>query len=219
MNAPSGSSRRATAGPRPVTLGYMADDSHQSGEITHLLGIVRAGPGAHDAEARVVQLAYEEMRRIAGSLMDRRPEGTISATALVHEAWLKLNGNLGGVTDRCHFLALAARAMRQVMADAARARSALKRGGDQPMYTLCEHDAATGSPEIDLADLHDVLAGFRNAYPRQADVFELRAFGTLTFAEIGDLLGISESSARMDWKFGRAWLRTSLSAPNEPGTH
>lgn len=180
------------------------------GELTAYLDEIRSGTNAHEAEAKVIQLAYEEMKRIAGSLADPRHDGTVNATALVNEAWLKLNGKLGSVNDRCHFLALAARAMRQVMADAARARSRQKRGGDAVRFTLQEADGAQHHNMIDLADLHEVLEDFRSAYPRQTEVFELRAFGSLTFAEVGKMLDISESAARLDWQFARAWLRMKL---------
>ena len=196
---------------RATTLKCMPQDEPKVGEITGLLQVVRAGTNPKDAEAKVVQLAYDEMRRIAGSMAGRNNGGTINATALVHEAWLKLNGNLGHVSDRCHFLALAARAMRQVMADAARAKSRQKRGGDQPRFTLHDSDGAQNANDLDLADLHEVLEGLRSSYPRQAEVFELRAFGSLTFREIGQFLDLSESSARLDWQFSRAWLRAELS--------
>lgn len=194
----------------PCTLIRMGEELGQAGEITVLLSDVRSGVNAREAEARVVDLAYGEMRRIAGAIADPNRGGTINATALVHEAWLKLSGNLTDVNDRCHFLALAARAMRQVMADAARAKSRQKRGGDRVRYTLHDADGAQGPGELDLAELHEVLESLRREHPRQAEVFELRAFGSLTFGEVGRMLEISESSARMDWQFSRAWLRSAL---------
>ncbi len=192
----------------------MPEDVPQVGEITGLLQVVREGLDPRQAEAKVVNLAYEEMRRIASAMAGRNHGGTLNATALVHEAWLKLNGNLGQVTDRCHFLALAARAMRQVMADAARAKTSQKRGGDQLRFTLHDADGAQNANEVDLADLHEILEGLRSRYARQAEVFELRAFGSLTFREIGDFLEISESSARLDWQFSRAWIRSELNGEN-----
>ena len=189
--------------------GAVTESQHSPGELTVLLEAVRSGRDRHAAEARVIELAYNEMRRIAGAIADPRAH-TVNATALVHEAWLKLNGQLGSVNDRRHFLAIAARAMRQVLLDAARARAAQKRGGEQLRYTLQDGDGATGSGALELADIHDLLQRLRDQHPRQAEVFELRAFGTLTFAEIGDLLDISESSARLDWQFARASIRASL---------
>jgi len=91
-----------------ITLERMTETPSSAGEITELLRSVRDGSGAGDAESRVVQLTYDEMRRIAGSLMHGQQAGTINATALVHEAWLKLSRKLDRVSDRCHFLALAA---------------------------------------------------------------------------------------------------------------
>ena len=182
-----------------------------TGELTQLLHVAQRGENAHEAEARVVELAYNEMRRIAGAIADPRSH-TVNATALVHEAWSKLSGNLGSVTDRRHFLALAARAMRQVMLDAARARKTGKRGGDRHRFKLHDadgaHDAARAG--IDLADIHDALGALRSTHPRQAEVFELRAFGTLTFAEIAGIVNVSESSARVDWQFARASIRAGL---------
>lgn len=187
------------------------DDTGQTGEITQLLHVARQGENAHEAEARVVELAYNEMRRIAGAIADPHAN-TVNATVLVHEAWLKLNGSLGNVNDRRHFLALAARAMRQVMLDAARSRNTEKRGGAQHRFTLHDADGAqdAGSPVLDLADIHHALEALRTQHPRQAEVFELRAFGTLTFAEVADIVGISESSARVDWQFARASIRATL---------
>ncbi len=189
----------------------MDEPQPKPGELTELLEIVRSGNDPKAAERRVVELAYNEMRRIAGHLADPR-SGTINATALVHEAWLKLHGQLGGVNDRTHFLALAARAMRQVMADAARARNASKRGGNNLRFTLHEADGLVGSDAraIDLADVHDLLEAMRGLYAKQAEVFELRAFGTLTFKEIASLQNRSESGARLDWQFARAWMRSRL---------
>ncbi len=178
--------------------------------MTELLRGVRHAANPQDAEARVIQLAYEEMRRIAGALADPRGMQTINATALLHEAWLKLNGKLGDVNDRKHFLALATRAMRQVMADAARSKSRQKRGGDVVMLTLQESDGAQTQEPLDLADLHFAIERLRQDHPRQAEIFELRAFGSLTFAEVAEIMEISESSARLDWKFARAWMRAQL---------
>lgn len=188
----------------------MAGEPIQDGELTQLLRGVRDSANPQDAEARVIQLAYEEMRRIAGSIADPRGVQTINATALLHEAWLKLNGKLGDVNDRKHFLALATRAMRQVMADAAKSKSRQKRGGDVIMLTLQESDGAQTQEPLDLADLHFAIEGLRRDHPRQAEVFELRAFGSLTFVEVAEIMEISESSARLDWKFARAWMRAQL---------
>ncbi len=186
----------------------MQNAGGQDGAITHYLREIREGHDASHAEAQVVRLAYEEMRHIAGSVAGNNHAATINATALVHEAWLKINGKLTDVSDRTHFLALASRAMRQVMADAARAKKSLKRGGDGVRYTLHDADGAVNPQQIDLADIHEMLETLRQPHERQAEVFELRAFGMLTFEEIGKLLEISESSARLDWQFARAFIRS-----------
>lgn len=187
---------------------YTAGGHGPPSVVTRLLREARDGDP--DAANRVIELAYTEMKRLADDLAGPRRHAAINATSLVHEVWIKLDGRLDEVNDRRHFLALAARAMRQVIADRARAQSREKRGGRRVRLTLQDHDAAVSSATFDLSDFHSLVERLRLEYPRQADVFELRAYGTLMFAEIASLQEMSESSARLDWQFARAWLRSRL---------
>ncbi len=160
--------------------------------------------------------AYEELRRLASSVRRRDPSLTLNPTALVHEAWLKLASSPpAALSSRLHFKRVAARAMRQVLVDAARRRHAGKRGGGTLLVTLDESLDGVG-PGDGAAAAADVLAvdaalrEFERASPRQAAVVEHRFFGGLELAEIAVLLGISEATVLRDWRAARAWLAAAL---------
>lgn len=173
------------------------------GEVTLLLHAARGGERA--ALERIVPIVYEDLRRLAQRQLGREyGERTLNATGLVHEAYLKLGIAGMAALDRAHFLAMAARAMRQVLVDQARERKAAKRGGgDWDRITLTD-GAWVGEFEPDeMLTLEDALADLE---PRQRQVVECRFFGGMEEAEIASALGVSERTVRRDWMKARAWL-------------
>ncbi len=180
------------------------------GRLTQLLASAREGNA--EAEADVIRLAYDELRRLAGHVAGGQKAGVLRPTSLIHEAWLKLHGKLDGVHDREHFFALAVRAMRQILVDEARARKRVKRGGQATLVSIShEGDVradrdARASVDVDVEVLAEALAELRGKFARHAAAFELRVLGGLTYTEIGEHLGLSESTARGDVQFARAWL-------------
>jgi RNA polymerase sigma factor (TIGR02999 family) len=161
--------------------------------------------------ARVTAQLHDLLREAARS--QRRALGageTMSTTALVNEAWLRLRQSAPSeFADRRHFVAIAARAMRNVLVDYARERGAAKRGGGAAALDLDEHDVGDASETLvlEVADALDRLEAVR---PRLADVVYLRYFGGLSDAEVGDVLGIEESTVRRDWQKARGWLYGAL---------
>lgn len=154
---------------------------------------------------------YEELRRLAASVRSRDPHATLSPTDLVHEAWLKLAHSPAFVaTSKLHFKRIAARAMRQVLIEAARRRNADKRGSGEPTVVF-EPDLqpAPATAEGVLA-LDAVLNDLARIDPRQAQMVEGRFFGGLDLAETAELLGVSEATVQRDWRAAKAWLATQL---------
>ncbi len=156
-------------------------------------------------------LTYEELRRLAATVSRGDPALTLTPTALVNEAWLKLHGSprLAGLSH-LHFKRIAARAMRQVLVEAARRRLAEKRGGGEAMVTLDEGvDAAPSTGEEVLA-LEAALEELGRRNPRQAAMVEYRFYGGLDATEIAALLEVSEATVLRDWRAARAWLAHEL---------
>jgi RNA polymerase sigma factor (TIGR02999 family) len=184
-----------------------ADD----GELTALLDQVRAG--RLDAQARLVGAIYTELRRMAGSLMRReRADHTLQASALVHEALLRLlsGQTLADAPDRRYLFAAAAQAMRQVLVDHARRRRTSKRSGMRARVPLDGALAAFEERGLDVLALHEALALLASTHPRQAQVVELRFFGGLSVPEAAETLSVSVTTVESDWRFARAWLRGQL---------
>jgi RNA polymerase sigma factor (TIGR02999 family) len=154
---------------------------------------------------------YEELRRLAARVREGDSSETLNPTALVNEAYLKLVDSLRlAPASRLHFKRIAARAMRQVLIEAARRRKAQKRGGAQTMVTFDESlDASVASSEEVLA-LDDALDGLARINPRQATMVECRFFGGLDMAETAQLLEISEATVLRDWRAAKAWLAHEL---------
>jgi RNA polymerase sigma factor (TIGR02999 family) len=179
-----------------------------------LLG--RAKAGDEKAVSQLMPLVYDELRRLAASYLRReRPGQTLQATALVHEAYVRLIGERAqNWQNRTHFLAIAALSMRQILVQRARRRKAAKRGGDPERITLDEHLLGDRSPgaaeEVDLIALDAALEqlGLENA--RQAKIVEMRYFGGLSVEECAEALGISPATVKRDWTVARAWLKRAL---------
>jgi RNA polymerase sigma factor (TIGR02999 family) len=181
------------------------------GDVTQLLQAVRGG----DSQAldRLVPLVYEELRSLAKrQLYGEQPGHTLHATALVHEAYLKLAGSGMPASDRAHFLAIAARAMRQVLVDHARRRKAVKRGGDMVCTTLTDSGGQVEFRPDELIALDEAL---EQLDPRQRQVVEFRFFAGMEEKEIADVLGVSDRTVRREWVKARAWLYRAM-YPSEP---
>lgn len=182
------------------------------GEVTRLLKAVRAGD--REALDRLLPLVYDELRGLARAQLGReRGPRTLQATALVHEAYVKLSAGAGArlnPEDRAHFFAIAARAMRQVLVDRARRRKSAKRGGDWLPTTLSDGHAVVELDADELLALDDALEELE-ARPRQ--VVELRFFGGLEEEEIAEVLEVSARTVRRDWVKARARLYRRLYLP------
>jgi RNA polymerase sigma factor (TIGR02999 family) len=157
-------------------------------------------------------LTYEELRRLASSVKRDDPGATLNPTALVNEAWIKLAQSPGLHSEsHLHFKRIAARAMRQVLVEAARRRHAGKRGGEDAVFiTFDETLAATAETGRQVLALDRALEELAAINPRQAQMVEGRFFGGLDLAEIGALLGVSEATLLRDWRAARAWLAQRL---------
>lgn len=180
-------------------------------EITRLLEEHAAGRG--EALELLVPIVYGELRRIAASRMRReRPDHTLQPTALVNEAWIRLAAAPGAKYEsRSHFFGIAARLMRQILVDHARARSREKRGGDGLRVTVDETIAAV-APEVDVLALDEALDRLEATDRTAATVVELRYFGGLGIEEAADVLGVSAATVKRDWAVARAFLRREMGA-------
>jgi len=176
------------------------------GEVTQLLRAAQGGD--HAALDAVVTLLYNDLRRLARRQLAREHgERTIQPTTLVHEAFFKLAGSVPGATDRAHLLAIAARAMRQVLVDDARARRSIKRGRGWLRTTLTDGAWTT---ELDPATLLALDDALERLDPRQRQVVECRFYGGLEDEEIAAALGVTTRTVRRDWVKARAWLNRWL---------
>lgn len=182
-------------------------------EVTQLLADWSCGDPA--ALEKLTPLVYEELRRLAHRYMaGQRTDHTLQTTALVNEAYLRLaDQRRPNFTNRSHFFAVAAKAMRQILVDHAKASQRQKRGAGASKVELDE--AALVSPEQPTAilDLNDALERLATLDSRKAQVVELRYFGGLKEDEIGEVLKISTVTVRRDWVFARAWLYSELHVP------
>jgi RNA polymerase sigma factor (TIGR02999 family) len=173
--------------------------------VTLLLRRLRSG--AEDAEPRLIELIYEELRRRASALMlGERQSHTLTPTALVHEAYLRLISAYEHTFEsRTHFFAVAATAMRRVLVDHARARNAGKRGpgGKVPLDEL---QIASPVKDEQMLALDEALTRLAKFSPRQSRVVELRYFAGLTETEVAGLLGVSRKTVNRDWELARSWL-------------
>ncbi|MCC6360696.1 MAG: sigma-70 family RNA polymerase sigma factor [Phycisphaerales bacterium] len=189
--------------------------------ITQYIADLSAGD--RSAADRLLPHVYEELRKLAISFFQQQPgHHTLQPTALVHEAYVKLVGSgSAGWESRKHFFDVAAMAMRQLLADHARRKASLKRGGDIARVTLIDSDgafapeagAATtpgGAPDLDVEALDAALTKLAALDPRQGRIVELRYLAGLTTDQTADVLGISERTVRLEWQTARAWLRREL---------
>lgn len=175
-------------------------------EVTRILSALRSDdPHAAD---QLLPLVYEELRQLAAArLAQESPGQTLQATALVHEAFLRLVGEETEPhwDNRGHFFAAAAEAMRRILVESARRKQAVKHGGGRQRLSLEEFHRVSESPD-DLLDLDDALTRFAAEEPDKARLVQLRFFAGLTMPEAADVLGISLATAERWWTFARAWL-------------
>jgi RNA polymerase sigma-70 factor, ECF subfamily len=196
--------------PFMVFLGeHMGTEPPQA--LTLVLGRARAGDeGARD---ELVALVYDELRQVASRLMRReRADHTLSPTAVVHEAVIRLLGEsvFDKAADRSYLLASAARAMREVLIDHARRRAAGRRGGGRrrlPLDSAVEYFEEQG---LDVVAVHEALDRLAELNGRQAQVMTLRYFGGMTVPEVAAALGVAEVTVERDWRLARAWLAGQL---------
>lgn len=181
-----------------------------SENVTELLGQLTGGN--RDVVNALLPLVYDEMRGMAENQLRReRADHTLNATALVHEAYLKLvDQSRVSWQNRAHFLGVAAQAMRRILINYARDRRAKKRGGDFVVTTYNEELIPDEMRADQLIDLDDALNRLQEVSERQATVVEYRFFGGLKHEEIAEVLGISKDSVRRDWRLARAWLSSEL---------
>ena len=171
-------------------------------------------PAASDESGRLMPEVYDELKAVASAYLRReRPNHTLQATALIHEAYLKLSqrGQFA-VADRSHLMALAARAMRQILVDHARARAAEKRGGGWQRVTLSSIVAITHGDAEDVLAVHEALTRLAAVDLLAASIVEMRFFGGLTEAEIAAELGITERWVGHHWAHARSWLQREMAA-------
>lgn len=168
-------------------------------------------PGDRAILEELFTATYEELRRLASSIRRGDPSATLSPTALVNEAWLKLADSPQlAATSRVHFKRIAARAMRQVLIEAARRRNAQKRGGGVTPVTFDEALDERPSGAEEMLALDAALEELARIQPRQAMMVESRFFGGLDISETAELLGVSEATILRDWRAAKAWLAVEL---------
>jgi RNA polymerase sigma factor (TIGR02999 family) len=180
------------------------------GDITGLLAALREGD--RDALDRLFPIVYRELHdRAHRQLAGRRPGDTLSTTALVHEAYLKLTGSAHqSYQDRNHFFAVASRAMRQILVDYARRHAAAKRGsGGRPISLDADAIPDPGRSE-ELLELDEALTRLERLDPRLGQVIELRFYGGLSVEEVGEVMGVSPRTVKRDWRKARAFLYQAL---------
>jgi RNA polymerase sigma factor (TIGR02999 family) len=179
-------------------------------DVTRILSAI--GRGDPQAADQLLPLVYDELRRLAAQRLAHEKAGqTLQATALVHEAYLRLVGDQQ-FEHRGHFFAAAAEAMRRILVEKARRKKRLRHGGNLQQQPLEENEPAIESPvdSIDLLALNEALDRLEATSPRRARLVKLRYFAGLTLPEVADLLGVSRSTAEADWTYAKAWLKREM---------
>jgi RNA polymerase sigma factor (TIGR02999 family) len=204
---------------RRYTLGIWQVPSHRMAamtEVTRILDAMEQGD-PHAAE-KLLPLVYEELRKLAAQKMaQEKPGQTLQATALVHEAYLRLVDveKAQHWNSRGHFFAAAAEAMRRVLVENARRKSSLKHGGDRQRIDLAEAELATNSTPDELLLLDEALTNLTHEDPGAAELAKLRLYAGLSVEDAAELLGISRATAFRHWTYARAWLHAQLRNPDK----
>jgi RNA polymerase sigma factor (TIGR02999 family) len=187
-----------------------------SAQVTRILNALL--DGQPDASGELLPLVYEDLRRLATARMAQLSPGqTLQATALVHEAYMRLVGTSDpGWQGRAHFFGAAALAMRNVVADHLQRKGRLKRGGRfLRVGELTEASLSCDGPSDDILAVGEALEEFEQLYPRKAKVVTMSFFGGLTAEEIAEVLGLSARTVERDWQFAKAWLNHWLTTPED----
>lgn len=177
--------------------------------LTQLL--IDCGNGDKAALDRLVPAVYEELRRLAGKYMKgERRDHTLQTSALINEAYVRLIDHPVSWQNRAHFFGIAARLMRQILVDHARARRSSKRGGSLEKLALSDAPLAGQDLASDVIALNDALTDLAAIDPQQSRIVELRFFGGLTIEETAEALSLSHTTVEKDWSMARAWLRKEM---------
>ena len=184
-------------------------------EVTRILNAI--GHGEKQAATDLLPLVYEELRRLAAQKLSlERPGQTLQATALVHEAWLRLVGDENPHWDgRGHFFAAAAEAMRRILVEAARRKSRIRHGGDLHRVELDEVQVACGLPSDELLAVDEALGQLEQLDPQGAQIVKIRFFAGLTHPQIAETMGVSLSTVERSWAFSRVWLFNEIRGDGE----
>ena len=187
-------------------------------DVTRILSAIERG----DAEAtdELLPLVYEELRLLAAQKLSHEPPGqTLQATALVHEAYIRLVGDTAQSWDnRGHFFAAAAEAMRRILVDNARRKRSQRHGGDRQRIALDDREIASSKLPEDLIKLDDALTKLVEQAPDVAEIVKLRYFGGLTLEQAAHAKGISRRTAGRYWNYARLWLYREVTTEDRPGT-
>lgn len=183
---------------------------NRAGEVTVLLGELRAGNS--DAEARLLELVYPQLRKIATRHLRRERTGhTLQPTALVNEAYLQLAGQREkDWQNRSHFYAVAAQSMRRILVDYARTKKAIKRDGSRQQVELTDALVISDDRLDEILSVDEALGRLAAFDPRRCRVVEMRFFGGMSEAEVADALGVSVRTVKRDWNVAKAWLHGEL---------
>jgi RNA polymerase sigma factor (TIGR02999 family) len=187
-------------------------------EVTRILSAIEHGDPR--AAEQLLPLVYDELRQLAALKMaQEKPGQTLTATALVHEAYLRLVDaeQAQPWNSRGHFFAAAAEAMRRILVENARHKRTLKAGGDRQRLDLADIEPAAPAKDEDLLALDEALDKLERQDPRKARLVQLRFFAGLTIEQAAAVLGISTSTADYDWAYARCWLRLEINGPAGPG--
>lgn len=198
----------------PASLTEMLNDAVK-GDVTQMLQTI--GENGRTSE-ELLPLVYQELRQLAAARMAAQSAGqTLQATALVHEAWLRLfDGNQKVWQNRAHFFRAAAQAMRQILVDRARRKLSLKRGGRPEHVNIEEVDVAEEKPEERVLLIDEALDRLQHTDAELAQLVVLKFFGGLTNAEVADMTGVSERTVQNKWTFAKAWLLKNIEEELKP---
>ena len=184
-------------------------------DVTHILSQIESGDPL--AAEQLLPLVYGELRNLAVARMQQESPGqTLQATALVHEAYIRLvdSSQIQSWNCRGHFFAAAAEAMRRILVERARQKSSIRGGGSQYRVELVDFELTDETPVIDLIALDEALEKLHARDPRKAELVKLRFFAGLTNQDAASVLGISISTADNDWAYAKCWLRLEMSGEN-----
>jgi RNA polymerase sigma factor (TIGR02999 family) len=181
-------------------------------DVTNILGRIEYGDPS--AAEELLPLVYDELRKLARVRLSREQPGqTLQATALVHEAYLRLvdNERAEHWDSRGHFFSAAAEAMRRILVDQARHKKTVRAGGGHQRVEMSQIQPTIDAPTLDLLALDEALRELEQKDPRKAELIKLRFFAGLSNQQASDVLGIAASTADLDWAYARSWLRLQMS--------